>query len=278
MRVLIAGCGYLGARIAQALAAEGHAVFALRRSATPAPTGCTAVQADLCDRATLRELPEVDALVFSPTPDRRDEACYRRTYVEGAQNLAEALLARGMQPRWLHHSSTAIYEEASGAWVDEALLPEPRGFRARLLLESEQRAARSGIEDVVALRLAGLYGPGRTGMIRRLRAGEARVRGAFTNRIHRDDAAAASVHLLTLEQPAPLYLGVDRKPALDTEVYGWLAGRLGVPAAVRAAQGQDAGRGKRCRSDRLIAAGYGFRFPGYREGYGSLLESEPEAR
>lgn len=275
MRVLIAGCGYLGARIAHTLAAGGHAVFAMRRSAVPAPAGATALRADLCAPHTLRELPEVEAVVFTPTPDRRDEPGYRRTYVEGARNLAEALRARGMQPRWLHHSSTAIYEENSGAWVDEATRTGPRGFRARLLLESEQSAARSGIGDVVALRFGGLYGPGRTGMIRRLRAGEARVRGAWTNRIHRDDAAAASVHLLQLDNPAPLYIGVDRRPALDAEVFGWLAGRLGVPRATRAPQGQDAGRGKRCRSDRLTAAGYGFRFPCYREGYGSLLESEP---
>ncbi len=216
----------------------------------------------------MRGLPEVDAVVFAPTPDARDSAGYAKTYVDGANNLARELIERGRAVRWIHVSSTAVYESEAGEWVDESTPCAGEGFRARRLFESEAVAAAHGHRSV-ALRLGGIYGPGRAGILRRVASGEARVRPRYTNRIHLEDAVRAIAHLLKLESPADCYVGVDREPALEATVLDWVAERLGVSPPER--EGGGAPRGKRCRSDRLLASGFEFRFPSFREGYGALL-------
>ena len=133
----------------------------------------------------------------------------------------------------------------------------------------------------VVLRLGGIYGPGRERTVRRVLGGDAPCMAPdrYGNRIHRDDAAGALVHLLGLPDPAPLYLGVDRDPAPLRDVYAWIAERAGVPdpcAGVGPGDGVSEGRrgtNKRCSSRRLAESGYAFRFPSYREGYAPMLEA-----
>ena len=134
-------------------------------------------------------------------------------------------------------SSTAVYGDAGGGWIDERTTPEPGGFSGRIIREAEEllhsRLRGTGITPVV-LRLGGIYGPGRTRLIDQVRGGTAVIPAAsrFTNRIHRDDAAAAIVHLCTMGTvPAPVYLGVDNEPAELGDVLGFLAAELGLPRA-----------------------------------------------
>ena len=268
MRLLVAGCGYVGARLAERRAAAGDTVYALRRSEGAAPRGVAAVRADLTRPETLDALPEIDAAVFAPTPDSRDDSGYARTYVDGARNLAEALRRRSGPVRWIHVSSTSVFEVDDGSWVDETTPCPGEGFRARRLLESEAVAGEHGHQGVV-LRLGGIYGPGRDGVIRRVASGEARAKLRYTNRIHRDDAAAAISHLLGVEAVETRYLGVDRDSALEASVLDWIADQIGVPPPPR--EGEGSPRGKRCSSDRLLASGFAFHFPSYVEGYGALL-------
>lgn len=272
MRVLIAGCGYLGSALAARLAGQGHEVLGLRRSAARLPRGVTAVAADLRDAAALAALPgRFDAVVYAAAPAARDDAAYRAAYVEGV----EVALATLRFERFVLVSSTGVYGQDAGEWVDEASPTEPPSFRGRRALEGEERVlARPGGS---VLRLGGLYGPGRIRLLREARAGappaDGAAAGTFTNRIHRDDAAAALAHLLARPRLAPVYLGVDCEPAPTEEVRRWLAGRLGLPA--RPAPGVPAEpRGKRCSNRLLLATGYRFRFPTYREGYGALADGE----
>jgi nucleoside-diphosphate-sugar epimerase len=138
----------------------------------------------------------------------------------------------------------------------------------------------------MVLRLGGIYGPGRDRTVRRVRSGEAECppRGVYGNRIHRDDAARALRHLLTLPDPESVYLGVDRDPAELREVYGWIAGRVGAADPCADApprdDGDPAGRrgtNKRCSSERLAASGFEWRYPTYREGYAGLIQRPPSA-
>lgn len=266
--VVVAGAGDVGGRLARRLAAAGAEVISLRRSAVEAGPGIRTLQADLASGRGLQALPrECAALVFCAAPDAREEAAYRALYLDGLQRL----LGASQAPRALMTSSTAVYGEDAGEWVDESTPARPPAFNGAVLREAESLlAAHPG---GVALRLSGLYGPGREWLLRRARAGEPGAR-RWGNRIHVEDAAGALAHLLALDAPAPLYLGNDDLPALEYEVLAWVREREGLPA-VPPPPGPDSGR--RVSNALLRASGWAPAFADYRAGYGPLLLS-PKVR
>lgn len=268
MRVVIAGCGYVGSELARLLVAREHEVWGLRRTEDELPAGVRPVAADVTQAATLGGLPrQPDALVYAVSPGRRDETAYRAAYVEGLRNV---LTAVGDTGRVLFVSSTAVYGQRDGSEVDEDSPTLPSGFGGRVLLEAEAVALAVGGS---VLRLAGIYGPGRTRLVDEVRAGTATYppQVTYTNRIHRDDAATALATIMSLDRPAPRYLGVDDEPAPRREVLAWLAQRLGAPPPQQAPDERTRGGNKRCRNDRLRAAGWVPAFPSFREGYAAML-------
>lgn len=271
-RVLIAGCGYVGSALAARLAADGHEVWGMRRNPDGLPEGVRPVAADLRDRATLALPSGLTAVFYTAAADGGSDDEYRAAYVDGPRNLIAALVARGERPRRVvFTSSTSVYGQTGGEWVDENSPTEPEGFGGRRMLEGEG-IVRGGPFPGVVLRLGGIYGPGRTSYIDRVRSGAAEcpAETTYANRIHRDDCAGALRHLMLLPEPLPVYLGVDRAPADSCEVLHWLAATLGRPAPIRSASTRRRGN-KRCRSDRLVASGYEFAYPTYREGFRALL-------
>ncbi|MFD0740227.1 NAD-dependent epimerase/dehydratase family protein [Lysobacter koreensis] len=260
--LVIAGAGDVGGRLARLRAARGDEVLALRRRPTESDSAVRAVCADLVSGVGLRLLPRrADALVFCAAPDRRDEAAYRALFVDGLRRMLDHVQA----PRVLLVSSTAVYGEDAGEWVDEDTPEQPPAFNGRVLRAAEGELARE--RGAVVLRLTGLYGPGRDALLRRARAGTP-GRPHWTNRVHVDDAAAALSHLLDLPQPDPLYLGSDALPALESDVFAWVRAHEGL-APVVAAQLPESGR--RVSSARLRASGWTPRYPDYRSGYAGLL-------
>ncbi len=263
--VLVAGAGDVGGRLARLLADAGTEVITLRRREADAGPGIRALRADLAGGDGLQALPRAcAALVFCAAPDAREEAAYRRLYIDGLSRLLAATEA----PRVLLTSSTAVYAEDAGEWVDETTPARPPAFNGRVLLEAE--ALLSTRPGGVALRLTGLYGPGREWLLRRARAGEPGAR-RWGNRIHVQDAAGALAHLLALDAPAPLYLGSDDLPALECEVLAWVRACEGLEAAPAPPAGPETGR--RVRNQRLRASGWAPAFTDYRAGYGPLLRS-----
>ncbi|WP_049622281.1 NAD-dependent epimerase/dehydratase family protein [Frateuria defendens] len=273
-RILLAGCGDLGHRVAQRLLARGDEVFALRRQPpADAPAGIRWLRGDLARPSTYADgLPAgLDRLVYLPAPAAREAAAYRAVFGDGLRDLLAAL-DRSRLARVLFVSSSAVYGEHGGQWVDEATPPAPLGFNGAVLREAECWLAGQPLRSV-ALRLAGLYGPGRLQLAERLRAGTVRVPRAaphWANRIHVDDAAAAIVHLLDLADPAPLYLGVDDTPLPLDVLYDHLAGLLGVAPPADGPAPANVGS-KRLSNARLRASGFAFRWPDARAGYAALL-------
>ena len=262
--LVIAGAGDVGGRLARLRAARGDDVLALRRRPTDAGGGVRPVRADLVTGAGLQALPRhADALVFCAAPDSRDEAAYRALFVDGLRRVLDHVQAT----RVLLVSSTAVYAEDAGEWVDEDTPARPPAFNGRVLCEAERELADNRGASV--LRLTGLYGPGRDALLRRARAGTP-GRPHWTNRIHVDDAAAALSHLLDLPEPQPLYLGSDALPAMDSDVLAWVRAGEGL-SPIAAEQGPESGR--RVDSTRLRASGWAPRYPDYRSGYADLLAS-----
>lgn len=282
-RVLIAGCGDVGTRLGLALASDGDEVVGLRRHPESLPAPIVRARGDLQSGDGLAVAARgVHVLVYAAAADGFGDEAYRAAYVAGLANVLAALRDEGAPlERVLFTSSTAVYAQDDGAWVDETSPTEPAGFSGRRLLEAESVALAAGVPASV-LRLAGIYGPGRTRLIDDVRSGHATVseQGAptWTNRIHADDCAGAARHLLRLppERAHGVWLGVDHEPCDRGVVLDWLADRLGVArprrvAATASAPARTRGSNKRCSSAKLRAAGYAFRFPTFREGYADVL-------
>lgn len=273
MRVLIAGCGYVGEALTKRLTEGGHQVVALRRNGKHLPRNAAPVVADLLQPATLRALPPgIDAVVYAASPGERTDEAYRLTYVVGLSNLlAEVTRSKQSVSRVILVTSTAVYAQSDGSWVNEAAPTQPSHFSGQRLLEAEDLLLGSPVASV-AVRLAGIYGPSRTRLVDRVQAGDATFdpsRTRYTNRIHRDDCARALAHLLTLDAPAPVYVGVDDDPAPEREVLEWLAARLGVPSP-RPGNHRDAPN-KRCSNGLLKSSGFSLQHPTFREGYAWML-------
>jgi len=279
-RVLIAGCGYVGAALGRALAVESHGVWGIRRSPLSLPEGIVPIVADLGLAPSLEDLPpELDYVFYMVSPGGFDDALYRAAYVRGLSNLLDALDRQGQRPvRIFFVSSTSVYAQRRGEWVDEESITKPVHFSGLHLLEAERILFEGPFAGTV-VRFAGIYGPRRIRLIESVRTGRAVWRKSppqWTNRIHRDDCAGVLAHLMRLERPEKIYLGVDCEPVQESDVLRWLAGALGAPPprAVRAKDPALRARrdNKRCRNDRLVASGYTFLYPTYREGYRAVLE------
>lgn len=271
-RVLLAGCGDLGLRVAQRLHARGDEVWALRRHPPAGGQHVRWLRGDLTDADSLSSLPPgLTQLVYLPAPDHRDAAVYKALFVDGLRHVLARVDGPSLQ-RVLLVSSSAVYGEHGGDWVDEDTPAQPPGFNGALLRDAEQWLLAQPVRSIV-LRLAGLYGPGRMQLVERLRQGRVvvpRTTPHWANRIHIDDAAAAVAHLLALPAPQQIYLGVDDTPLPLDVLYDHLAQLIG--AALPAAGPPPGGIGsKRLSNARLRASGFVPRWPDSRAGYAALL-------
>ncbi|MFT3805824.1 NAD-dependent epimerase/dehydratase family protein [Arenimonas sp.] len=260
--VLIAGAGDVGGRLAALRAALGDDVIALRRRDAELSGRVRSLRVDLVTGEGFERLPRrPDAVVYCAAPDRRDESAYRALFVDGLRRLLDRVDAE----RFLFVSSTAVYSEDAGEWIDEATPARPSAFNGRVLLEAEHELAAHG--EAAVLRLSGLYGPGRTALLERARSG-ASPRPRWSNRIHVEDAAAALSHLLDLGELQTHYLGNDDLPALESEVIAWVRRHEGREALSVANEAQS---GRRVSNARLRIGGWAPRFPDYASGYLPLL-------
>lgn len=263
----------MGTALGELLIARGFHVWGLRRDPSSLPGSFNKVAADLARRATLDALPSgVDYLVYCASAGEASDAAYQRAYVAGLENVLDALDRPALR-RVFFTSSTAVYAQSDGAWVDETSETQPLHFSGRRTLEAENVLRSSGVPATV-LRCAGIYGPGRTRLIDAVRQGSASLSSRFTNRIHRDDIAGAVVHLIERDLAPPVLVLADDEPAPQRDVTLFLAAELGVPVPEPAATDPSArGGDKRCKNDGLKSTGYALRYPTYRDGYRAMLRA-----
>jgi len=268
--VLLVGCGDLGAAVGRRLAGRGHEVLALRRNADRVPAPLRGLSVDLTRETPA--LPDLRArfLVVALTARPRTEEAYRATYVDGMRRALDAVAAAGPLPeRAVLVSSTAVHPARELPPLEDETTPShPGDGPGRMLLAAEELFGER-LPAGSVLRLSGLYGGRSTRLLDMVREGRVEDPHRWTNRIHREDAAAAIVHLLTTpEQPERLYLGTDDEPAQLGDVATFLADRLDAPAPPPADPAR--GHGKRLSNARLRATGWAPTIPSYREGYAGV--------
>ncbi|BBN58218.1 NAD(P)-dependent oxidoreductase [Pseudomonas chlororaphis subsp. aurantiaca] len=279
--VLIAGCGDVGSRLAKQLLAENWQVYGLRRTVAQLPEGVIGVAGDLFSEQCPAAWPTtpLDYLVYSAAATEHDEAGYRAAYVEGLTHVLGWLKQNGQSPkRLLFVSSSSVYGQKDGEWIDETSPAHADSYSGRLMLEAEQVALQSGIPASL-VRLTGIYGPGREWLLNQVRQGY-RVAidpPLYGNRIHADDAAGLLAFLLQADRRGvPLedcYIGVDDASVPLAEVVGWLREYLGVTEWADNSSVRRSGS-KRCSNARARALGWEPRYPSFREGYAEIIEGQ----
>ena len=275
--ILIAGCGRLGMQLGQCLQQQGYEVIGLRRSWVDMPF--QRLQADLSQPISPAILPaKLDYVVYSATPDQRTPEAYQTAYVDGLSHLLDALPLATLQ-HFFFVSSTAVYGQTDGSWVNEDSDTSLAKFNGQIVLAAEQTLMATEVA-ATAVRFGGIYGGGRGRLLSKVRQGaEAQyLPPNYTNRIHQDDCVGVLDFLINLKQTqakqlAPCYLAVDSDPAAESEVYQWLAQELQAPAPIMKNVPQGSSN-KRCSNQRLLALGYQFKYPGFRQGYSAILKQE----
>ncbi|MCO6055928.1 NAD-dependent epimerase/dehydratase family protein [Pseudomonas sp. MOB-449] len=276
--LLIAGCGDVGSRLAQRMLHAGWTVHGLRRQVAALPVGVLPVAGDLEQPACPVAWPTapLDYLVYCAAASQHDEAGYRAAYVDGLRHVLAWLAQHGQKPRrLLFVSSSGVYGQRDGEWIDETAPAEAEGYSGRIMLEAERLALGSGI-PATRVRLTGIYGPGREWLLKQVRMGYRVVSEPplYANRIHVDDCAGLLAHLLEADAAGTAledcYIGVDDAPAPLHEVVGWLRERLGVTEWAEESTVRRSGS-KRCSNARARSLGWAPRYPSFREGYAAIL-------
>ncbi|MDB6148898.1 MAG: dependent epimerase/dehydratase family protein [Chthoniobacter sp.] len=268
-RVLIAGCGFVGLATARLFHNGGWEVIGCTHSGESAARlqeePFMVEACDFADRSALAAKASgwrgFNAVIHCASSGKGGVEAYRRVYLEGARNLSELL-----EPaRLVFTGSTSVYAQTTGEWVTEESAAEPDRETGKVLRETEELVLATG--GAVA-RLAGIYGPGRSVLLRKFLADEALIEGGgerWINQVHRADIAAA---LLTLVQSGArgLFNVSDDQPIRQRELYAWLAERFHRPLPPSGPVDSNRKRGwtnKRVSNSRLRALGWAPRYPSF---------------
>jgi nucleoside-diphosphate-sugar epimerase len=279
-KVLIAGCGYVGTATAKLLLERGWDVTGWTRSGEADRKIAKRIEIRAVDmrhpEQVRRNSIDCDVVIHCASSSGGNPHHYRRLYGDGIRNLATAF----PQARLIFTSSTSVYPQRDGAWVDEDSPTRPAAPKPRILLGAEEFVlGQAGI----VLRLGAIYGPGRSALLQGVRNGKAAITAAdrYVNHVHRDDAASAIVFAAEQKElRCPrLFNVVDDKPTMRNEVLRWLAIQLHrqLPISSQLPISERGPTHKRVSNARLRALGWKLRYPNYREGFlNSVLSAGSE--
>ncbi len=283
MKVLIAGCGYLGTLLGQELAKSGHEVWGLRRDPAALRAmqalGIRPIQSNLLSVDSLKKIPLADHVILCQAPSRKNDD-YGATYYQATKNLLE-IFPKNSCRKLILISSTSVYSTQNGAWVDESTDSAAGSYgdreaaeNAKILLKTESLVLSSQ-HPALVFRLAGIYGEGRNRVKSIL---EGRVKPVFSdlwmNRMHATDIVRGIRLLLEKGIPGEIYLGSDDWPSTQKEFYGWVCEQLSIPippageSNERPWQGQS---NKRCSNKKIKQLGLKLRYPSFKEGYTPII-------
>ncbi|OUS27337.1 hypothetical protein A9Q99_15095 [Gammaproteobacteria bacterium 45_16_T64] len=278
--ILIVGCGDVGSETGKALQAMGHGVFGIKRTPVEGfPFTC--LSADISNSNSVKhcfqQLPDdIHFVIYTVAPSERSEGAYRSAYPAGISEIMGNLDLDVLEG-FLLVTSTAVYHQSQGEWVDELSDTMPESFSGKILLEAEA-LLHQRTDKGVAIRFGGIYGPGRLRLLNKIRQGCElnQFFPAYTNRIHRDDCARMLVFLITSMSDGKAvdscYIGVDSCPSTEWEVLTSIASMLSAEKPVHNEQLVVTNQNKRCRNSRIRELGFEFTYDSYLQGYQSVID------
>ena len=277
VRVLIAGYGQVGHLLAQELKKDQHHVTGIRRS-NSAHACDLLIEKDILHLDD-HDLPEVDFIVYCPSSDRRTLNAYHAIYVAGVQKLLAHYQKRATKPRLIYVSSTRVYEQAHGQWVDEASPCAGTDPYAKIILSGEQIVQDTALDSMI-VRFSGIYGNNRHYLLDALKRGDGHLCHSlrYSNRIHMLDCARVLYHLMRVHYNEGLYIASDHEPTPINTIISWLSATLGIPIPEDkksdSIEPGDHSSNKQLNNSRLLHTGFRFEFANYRQGFKHILQEE----
>lgn len=269
-KVLVFGNGYLGSHLKSRLLESGFEVAVVSRSGSD-----DSLEADLGDLESIRQIEfEPDWVVHCASSGRAGPDAYKRVFVEGVKNLNAVF----PDARKVFTSSTSVYPQITGEIVTETSPANPDRQTSIYLREAEDALLSSA---GIVLRLAGIYGPGRSIHLRRMQEGTARIESGrvsrWLNQIHRDDAAQAIKHLIEtnrVDYDGEIYNVCDDSPITQRDCYETLA-RL-LERSIPEEEPPDSNRkrawtNKRVSNQKLRSTGWEPLFPSFVEAARTMI-------
>ena len=281
-KIALLGFGDIANRLASQL--SEHHVVGVKRSRI-AHSSVIIDTADCCDPIQMKRVLSVgfDVLVITFTPTEMSDAGYEQGYVIPTKTILAALDQQVVKPRLIIFvSSTSVYAQQDGNWVDEQSPAEPESYSGRRLREAEELIANSGYV-YCHIRFSGIYGRSRGHVVEQVIAGKgtAAEPAVYTNRIHADDCAGVLAHLIQQQKVQgvqAIYIASDHQPTPLHEVKEWMRHTLDLPEDHFKQNTPLAARtlrsNKRCSNKLLLDSGYVFIYPSFKEGYAPLLSMD----
>lgn len=277
-KVLIVGCGDLGGEIARLLMIAQHEVVGVVRTRKKvSANNFSCLQADVTMTASLTPLrsEHPDIIIYCVAANAQTDENYRLHYVEGLRNVLATQNNNSDLKHVFFISSTRVYGQTPNHLINEDLQPKPADFGGERLFEAEGLLKQLSCRTT-AIRLSGIYGPGRLAMVKMAKKPKQWPEvDKWTNRIHRDDAARFVVFLcgkvIAGEVIEDCYIGTDDMPVLQYDVLVWLAKKCGIKPVLKRNLETS---GKRLSNKRMQASGFKLRYANYQAGYDKILNNE----
>lgn len=228
--IFVIGNGDIGCRIAHLWQQRGATVQTLGRRAAPCSGSTDHICADLDQPATLTQLPTANAILYFTAPPPLQGNTDPRMH-----NLLAALDPAAPPRRIIYISTSGVYGDCNGEWVDERHPTQPQAPRSERRLAAEQALQQWGAQHNVTsviLRVGGIYGPGRL-PLERLRQGMTVLQrdiAPYSNRIHADDLAQVCIAAASAPQQHALYNVSDGHPTTMSDYFIRVAAAAGLPA------------------------------------------------
>ena len=271
-RLLIIGQGDIGLPVTNYLAQNGFSVTGLARRARQ--------HYDLLDTAdflqadaltlTVEQLQPFTHIAIIVTPDEYSTSGYHDSYLAINQHLTTLATQLANLERVVFISSTGVYGQDSGEWVDEQTAPMmPARDASKIILQAEQALQQGFGDSAIIIRPSGIYGRKRLMRIRKAREPQKEPIPAahWSNRIMDRDLVTIIANVLTTDTPKPLYLATDYRPVTTFELSLWLSEQIGESAPT-VDEKKTSVTGKRLHSNIPLAW---LEYPDWQTGYRDIL-------
>ena len=278
-RLLIVGCGKLGQQVGLFAKDMPLDLIGLKRKKITS-TNLKILEQDIFEESFFDKVKNFSPhfIIYCLSSDSPSEKSYQKNYVDGLKQVIESTKYSKNFQHLFFISSTSVYGENSGQFIDEFSETAPENYRGIILLEAE-RLMESVDFNYTVIRLSGIYGTGRNYMIN-LSQDIARWPefDRWTNRVNEEDAASFILFLLTQclnnKVPEKLYLLSDKDPVRLYDLLNWIRQQLNLNENSK--PNLRPVLGKRLRSLIIPTLQFKYKFPSYKLGYKKLLNEEKD--